>query len=129
MKHARAQLDTDDFSFNVARYSLADLANELQTILTQRLTAYIVGLSDGRDIGRYARRERKPHSGTDAKLRELYNLVWMMKEKEDPETIQVWFLGRNPDLKDCSPAALLHESFDNYPRIKRAVEKFLATGE
>jgi hypothetical protein len=129
MKHARAQIETDDFPFNVARSSMADLAFELQNILTQRLTAYIVGLSDGRDIGRYARRERKPHSGTDAKLRELYNLVSMMKKKEHPETIQIWFLGKNPDLEDRSPANVLHESFDSYPQVKRAVEKFLATSE
>lgn len=129
MKHARAQIETDDFPFNVARSSMADLASELQNVLTQRLTAYIVGLADGRDIGRYARKERKPHPGTDAKLRELYNLVSMMKSKEHPETIQIWFLGKNPDLKDRSPAKVLHDSFDNYPQVKRAVEKFLATGE
>lgn len=129
MKYARAQIETDDLPFNVARSSMSDIAKELQEILTQRLTAYIVGLSDGRDIGRYARKERKPHSGTDVKLRELYNLISMMKEKEDPETIQIWFQGRNPDLKDCSPARLLHDNFNSYPQIKRAVEKFLATGE
>ena len=129
MKHARAQIETDDLPLNVARSSMSDLAKELQDTLTQRLTAYIVGLSDGRDIGRYARKERKPHSGTDVKLRELYNLVSMMKEKEDAETIQIWFQGRNPDLKDHSPAKLLHDTFDNYPQVKRAVEKFLAIGE
>ena len=129
MKHARAQIETDDLPFNVARRSMSDLAMELQDILTQRLTAYIVGLSDGRDIGRYARKERKPHPGTDAKLRELYNLISMMKEKEDPEIIQIWFQGKNPDLKNRSPASLLHDSFDSYHQVKRAVEKFLASGE
>lgn len=129
MRNARAQIEIDDFSLDVARSSTSDLAQELQNLLTQKLTAYIVGLADGRDIGRYARNERKPHSGTGTKLRELYNLVSMMKNKEDIETIQVWFLGRNPSLGDLSPARLLHESFDNYPRVKQALEKFLATGE
>ncbi len=129
MKQALAQLETDDLSFDVARADMHNLAQELQDILTQRLTAYIVGLADGRDIGRYARKERKPHSGTDLKLRELYNLVSMMKEKEHPETIQVWFQGKNPELKDQSPAKILHESFDNYPKVKRAIEKFLFAGE
>jgi hypothetical protein len=129
MKQARAQLETDDLPLNVARSSMADVAQELQNVLTQRLTAYVVGLSDGRDIGRYARGERKPHPGTDAKLRELYHLVSLMKEQEDAETIQIWFLGRNPDLEDKSPAKILHESFDDYPRIKQAIQKFLALGE
>jgi len=129
MKHAMAQIETDDLSFDVARASMHSLAQELQDILTQRLVAYIVGLSDGRDIGRYARQERKPHRGTDIKLRELSNLVSLMKNKEDPETIQVWFQGRNPELGDLSPAKVLHEDFSNYPKVKRAIEKFLVTGE
>jgi hypothetical protein len=129
MKHAVAQIETDDLPINVARASLQNLAMDLQNILTQRLTAYIVGVSDGRDIGRYARGERKPHHGTDTKLRELSCLVAMMREKEDPETIQIWFQGRNPELGDQSPARILHEDFENYPKVKHAIEKFLTSGE
>jgi hypothetical protein len=129
MKHAKAQIESDDLSLDVARSSMADLAQGLQDILTQRLTAYIIGLSDGRDIGRYARKERKPHPGTDIKLRELFNLVSMMKKKEDPETIQIWFQGRNPELNDLSPAKVLHDNFNDYPKVKRAIEKFLSMGE
>ena len=129
MKHAVAQIETADLPINIARASLQNLAMDLQNTLTQRLTAYIVGISDGRDIGRYARGERKPHPGTDAKLRELSCLVAMMKEKEDPETIQIWFQGRNPELEDKSPARILHEDFENYPKVKQAIEKFLTSGE
>jgi len=129
MKHAVAQMETQDLSFDVARASLHHLAHELQEILTQRLVAYIIGIADGRDIGRYARQERKPHAGTDIKLRELYNLVSMMRKKEDSETIQIWFQGRNPELADNSPAKLLHDDFTNYSRVKLAIEKFLSSGE
>ena len=82
MKHAMAQIETDDLSFEVARAAVHSLAQELQDILTQRLVAYIVGLSDGRDIGRYARQERKPHRGTDIKLRELLILFRFSKIKK-----------------------------------------------
>ena len=129
MRHAVAQIETDDLSFDVARAEMHMLTQQLQEILTQRLTAYIVGLSDGRDIGRYARQERKPHPGTDIKLRELANLVFIMKKREDSETIQVWFQGRNPELGDLSPAKVLREDFGNYPKVKRAIEKFLSSGE
>ena len=129
MRHAVAQVETYDLPLSVARASMHTLAQELQDVLTQRLAAYIVGLSDGRDIGRYARKERKPHPGTDAKIRELSILVSIMKKKETPETIQIWFQGRNPDLGDRSPASLLHEDFNSYRQVKNAVEKFLATGE
>ena len=102
MKHEIAQSETYDLSFDVARASMHSLAREPQAILTQRLVAYIVGLSDGRDIGRYSRQERKPHRGTDIKLRELSNLVSLMKKKEDSETIQIWFQG---EIRNWGPFA------------------------
>src|SRR4051812_28817014 len=129
MRKAIAQTEAYDVSLSAARTSLEELARDLQESLTQKLTAYIVGLSDGRDIGRYARGERKPHFSTQVKLRDLYGLVCRMLRSEGPETIQVWFMGRNPELEDRSPAALLHDDFDgNFVRVKNAALKFLQLG-
>lgn len=101
------------------------MALRLQQKLTQRLTAYMVDLADGRDIGRYARGERKPHPGTQMKLRDLFSLVSMLTEREDAETIQAWFMGRNPELKHRAPALLLHENFNvNYEQVRKAAIKF-----
>jgi hypothetical protein len=128
MRRATAQIETEDLPLSAVRSPISDLTQQLQDILTQRLVAYIVGLSDGRDIGRYARGERRPHPGTNLKLRELFGLISLMLEKEDPQTVQVWLQGRNPELEDQSPASVLRASFENYPRVKSAIEKFLAAG-
>ncbi|MGK5084428.1 hypothetical protein WDW37_14130 [Bdellovibrionota bacterium FG-1] len=109
----------------MARSHLYEMALRLQQKLTQRLTAYMVDLADGRDIGRYARGERKPHPGTQMKLRDLFSLVSMLTEREDAETIQAWFMGRNPELKHRAPALLLHENFNvNYEQVRKAAIKF-----
>lgn len=129
MRHAIAQIETNDLSLDVARSPVQSIAGGLQDVLTQKLTAYIVGLSDGRDVGRYVRGERKPHPETNIKLRDLYSLVSDFLKVEDPETIQVWFLGRNPELEHSSPANVLHAGFmENYLRVRGAMDKFLENG-
>ena len=123
-RKAIAQVDAPLNQLEIGRGSLTNLATTLQEILTQRLTAYLVGLSDGRDIGRYARSERMPHPDTFRKLSDLFFLVSLIK-KEPPEMIQVWFMGRNPEFGDRSPASLLHDDFDkNYLEVKNALLKF-----
>src|SRR5437870_4617082 len=97
-RKAIAQVDSPIESAPIGRSSLQHLAATLQDTLTQRLTAYIAGISDGRDLGRYARGERSPHLKTFTKLNDLFNLVSLIKDNEPSEMIQVWFLGRNPEF-------------------------------
>lgn len=129
MRHAVAQSETQDTPLDQARAGLAEIAKDLQETLTQRLVAYVVGLSDGRDIGRYVRRERTPHPSTAGKLRDLYYVVNLLRAQEDNQTIQAWFTGMNPELDDRSPATLLRESFEeNKTRVVTAARKFLSAG-
>ncbi len=129
-RHAISQSEAHDLTLDVARSRLEVIAEQLQSVLTQKLTAYLVSLSDGRDIGRYARGERKPHPSTQMKLRHLFSLVSLMMESEDRDTVQVWFMGRNPELDDQSPASLLHQDFnENFLQVRDAAKKFLSTGE
>ena len=105
------------------------MALELQTRLTQRLLAYMIGISDGRDIGRYARGERIPHASTSQRLRNVYYLIALLGSSEDDVTIQAWLTGINPMLEDRSPAALLHESHEvNLQLVLSAAKKFLQNG-
>lgn len=107
--------------------TVQSIASGLQDVLTQKLTAYIVGLSDGLDMGRYVRGEKIPDSGTDKKLRDLHSLVSDFLKVKDSETIQVWFLGKNPELENDSPANILHSGFmENYLRVMGAADKFVA---
>ncbi len=124
-RKATAQVDARERIVEIGKSSLEKLASTLQSTLTQRLTAYMVGLADGRDIGRYARSERMPHGDTFRKLSDLFGLISLIKDSEPPQMIQVWFLGRNPEFSDRSPASMLHENFDlHFQVVKNAMLKF-----
>lgn len=129
MKAARAQVEVIEHSLQNLRKPLSKIAQILQDVLTQKLVAYMIGISDGRDIGRYSRAERSPHPPTAKKLRDLFTLLQLLSESEDSETIQVWFTGKNPELGDKSPARALHESFDkNFENVRLAAVKFIEMG-
>ena len=130
MRNAVAQIQTHDLSLRTIRTPLQDLALYLQNALTQKLAAYMVGLSDGRDIGRYAREDRNPHPRQLAKLQALFELLNSTFKTEDPRIVQAWFLGVNPELDGQAPAKLLRESFDQeLSRVRAAAEKFMDAGE
>jgi hypothetical protein len=77
------------------------VANRLQEVLGQRLTAYCVGLKDPKSIGRYSQDEEQPSEETSAKLvRLLSEVVEPVLRVESPETLRAWFMGMNPDLGD-----------------------------
>ena len=101
------------------RTDIASIAERLQDVLGQRLTAYAVGVRDPKSIGRYAKGPhaesgQKPRDDTDYRLRQLYQIVQMLVAQETSETVRAWFLGANPLLEDRSPIELLHED-DSFP--------------
>lgn len=101
------------------RTDISSIAERLQDVLGQRLTAYAVGVRDPKSIGRYAKGPRAeggqtPRDDTDYRLRQLYQIVQMLMARETSETVRAWFLGAHPLLEDRSPIELLHED-DNFP--------------
>ena len=129
MRQAAARKNMEDLPIEQARKGISALAAELQERLTQRLLAYMIGISDGRDIGRYARGEREPHASTAQHLRNVYYLVCLLGESEDDATIQAWLTGLNPMLDDRSPAELLHDDHEAHMQlVLRAAKKFIQTG-
>ncbi len=128
MRNATAQIHSPNESLVQARANISQIADELQKILGQKLTAYAVGLADGRDIGRFARGDRSPNSSTQAALRNLKYIVDILSA-EDTGTIRNWLVGMNPMLSDRSPATLLHESSDkNRELVTAAARKFVEQG-
>src|SRR6185312_13830333 len=92
------------------RLPLAAVAEKLQEILGQQITAYAVGLKDPRAIGKYARGEvTKPRHDVGVRLRHLYVITQILTTRDTAETIRAWMLGANPLLEDQAPVELLHE--------------------
>jgi hypothetical protein len=95
----------DEVERAAVRSDAADLAQYLQDQLGQRIAAHLVGLSDSRQIGRWARREHLPTAGGeyDRRLREGYKAVRIIVEGYDAGTAKSWLFGTNTRLDDHAP--------------------------
>lgn len=91
------------------RLPLPEMAEKLQDTLGQRITAYAIGIKDGRQVGKYARGETKPSDLAMDRLRRLYQVVQILSTRETAETIRAWMIGSNPLLEGRAPLELLHE--------------------
>lgn len=81
-----------------------DKAAYLQDVLGQRLVAHIVGVSDARTVGRWAKGETEPRPEAEQKLSDAYHIFRLLLTQESPHTVRAWFVGLNPQLDDESPA-------------------------
>ena len=108
-----------------ARLDLPTIVDSLQGILGQRLVAVIAGVSDAKAVGKWARGQRSPHPETEERLRNAYQIVQLLLERESPDTVRAWFIGMNPDLDDHAPALVLG---DDPVHVLQAARSFLAHG-
>jgi hypothetical protein len=107
------------------RSSLPDVARKLESVLGQRLTAVIAGVSDAKAVGKWARGERAPRPDAEQRLRDAYYVTTLLLQAEAPSTVRTWFTGMNPELDDRAPALVLGE---DSARVLQAARTFLAHG-
>lgn len=108
------------------RADIPSIAERLQDMLGQRLTAYAVRVSDPRSIGRYARGEQTPVQETQTRLRHLFEITQVLLTRETPETVRAWLVGSHPLLEDRAPIELLHE--DDPQPVGRTASADVRTG-
>jgi hypothetical protein len=87
-----------------------ELAERLQSSLTQRLAAFCLGLGDGRIIGEFARDEKSPDKSMIDKMENLIKIVAVIEKCGDSKIVQIWFMGSN-DFLGISPAQMLKSDF------------------
>ena len=91
------------------RLTIKDIAEILQEVLGQRLTAHLAGLSDAKAIGAYARGEREPRVEVEARLRLAHQVLQIVVEADSDHVARAWFIGQNPQLDNDSPAEAIRE--------------------
>ena len=93
------------------RVSIQDAAASLQELLSRRVTAYLVGVGDGKTVSRWASGDvseiREPD--TERRLRRAYEIAQLLLQFDSPATVRAWFIGLNPQLGDVSPAEAIHD--------------------
>lgn len=104
---------------------ISEIARYLQDTLSQRTTAVMIGVSDAKAVGKWARGERRPHPSAEKRLRDAYQVAELIGERGDATTIRAWFRGTNPYLGHKAPALVLGE---NPTEVMRAAREFLANG-
>lgn len=106
----RAELDRIDTE--AATASPAKIAAFLQEHLGQKLTAYLSGLSDPKEVGAWARGANAPRDLAVMRLRCAYRAVRMIIRTYDADTAKAWLFGTNTRLGDEAPAYLLRRAED-----------------
>jgi hypothetical protein len=87
---------------------IPQIATYLQETVGQRVAAALAGLSDAKQIGRYARENGpEPHGSTERRLREGYKVVRMLVDAYDAKTARAWLFGTNTRLDDQAPIEVL----------------------
>jgi hypothetical protein len=107
------------------RLSTPEIVGALQSVLGQRLVAVIAGVSDAKAVTKWARGGRSPHPDSEKHLRDAYQIVQLLLERESSETVRAWFVGMNPDLDDQAPALVLCK---DPVGVLHAAREFLANG-
>jgi hypothetical protein len=84
--------------------TIADIARFLQDNLGQRLTARIAGISDPKQVGRWATGTSAPRRDAEARLRDAIQIFNVIQQAESVYIARAWMIGMNPQLEDMAPA-------------------------
>ncbi|WP_326783545.1 XRE family transcriptional regulator [Streptomyces sp. NBC_00151] len=84
--------------------TIADIARFLQDNLGQRLTARIAGISDPKQVGRWATGAAAPRAAAEARLRDAIQIFNVIQQSESVYIARAWMIGMNPQLEDMAPA-------------------------
>jgi len=113
---------------DAVKLPIAEVAGYLQDHISQRMAAYLVGLGDSRQIGRYARGGHEPTPATRRRLREGYKVARLLVEAYDDSTARSWLFGTNTRLDDQAPIEVLQQATDTqtFIDVLRAARQFVS---
>lgn len=102
---------------------IGEVAAFLQDRLGQRMTAFMGGLTDAKQIGRYVRADGpEPRATVAQRLRHGYKVVRIITEVYDTDTAKAWLFGTNTRLDDHAPIEVLRtaEKPEQFTAVIRA---------
>jgi hypothetical protein len=110
------------------RSSIADIASELQDLLSRRVTAYMVGVKDAKTVNRWASGEIDVirDSRVERRLRTAWEISTMLLAGDGPTTVKAWFVSLNPYLDDQTPAEAIRAGRER--DALNAARAFIANG-
>jgi hypothetical protein len=115
----------------VTRLAFPQVVAQLQTVLGERLIAYLAGVVETRRVRLWAAGKERPRTpGVEERLRMALRIALLMAKADAPSVVQSWFWGLNPELDDRTPAKLLREGEleEVGPEVLGAARAFVAGG-
>lgn len=119
--------DTDQLDHAATTLPTGELAAYLQDHLGQRMAAFLVGLRDAKQVGRYIKEDGPaPSQEKERRLRDGYKVVHMLVDAYDEQTAKAWLFGTNSRLDDRAPIQILGQSddLDDIAAAVRAARQF-----
>ncbi|GHA02189.1 XRE family transcriptional regulator [Streptomyces echinoruber] len=111
---------------DTVKRSIADIARFLQENFGQRLTAFIAGIEDPKQVGKWCTAQNSPRVDSELRLRAAYQVFQMISIEENAHTARAWMIGMNPQLEDDSPIQAIAE--DRHKDVMAAARSYL-TGD
>jgi|HubBroStandDraft_6_1064221.scaffolds.fasta_scaffold86085_3 hypothetical protein len=82
----------------------------LHDALGQKLVAYMVGIEDPREIGRWSKEERAPAPERGKAVQPIFRTARLLADHgEANSVVRAWFMGMNPQLGERSPAEVIRD--------------------
>ncbi|MFF7976750.1 XRE family transcriptional regulator [Streptomyces sp. NPDC007905] len=88
---------------STAEQTIAEIARFLQDTFSQRVAAFIAGVEDPKQVGRWAKGQNAPRFDSEFRLRTAFNVFTLIAEYENQHIARAWMMGMNPQLDDDSP--------------------------
>ncbi|MER7540078.1 XRE family transcriptional regulator [Streptomyces sp. NPDC097704] len=102
--------------------SIAEIAQFLQDTFSQRTVAFIAGIRDAKQVGRWCREVNAPRVDSEVRLRTAFQIFRYIEECENRHIARAWMLGMNPQLEDDSPLQALAE--DRFNDVMAAARSY-----
>ncbi|MEU5397507.1 XRE family transcriptional regulator [Streptomyces tibetensis] len=100
----------------------AEMARFLQETFSQRVAAFIAGVEDHKQVGRWARGQNAPRIDSESRLRAACQVFNFIANCENPHIARAWMMGMNPQLEDDSPIEAI--SVGRHKEVMAAARSF-----
>lgn len=91
-----------DFPRGLARLRRVDAAHA-------EMVAYLRSVTETRAVRQWAEGTWVPSTEVVNRLRTVYQITALLRQRESAAVVQAWFQGMSPQLDDVAPARLLRE--------------------
>lgn len=97
---------------NADRLDPADVVEQLLYILGVKMVAAMVQEDDHAVIESWAH-GTPPDPDTEARLRKIFQVVYLLRQGDSVAVTRAWFVGKNPNLDHRAPALVIAEGRTN----------------